>query len=200
MHVMIHGRRGPALVACIRNWLLQQIDAAAASAGAATSASSAADECSAMHEPHACADASVAETPCIGSDGVAPCATETAHTTAQAAVSHGQVPSNPPEAERADAEESAFPGCSVLESTATATAAAATAAVPAAQPRACLPRHAYGHQDDVQSESNTGRDSCEMQVWAALGTRHALCASAELGRNALFVKSIYYKFPVADCL
>lgn len=30
MHVMIHGRRGPALVACIRNWLLQQIDAAAA--------------------------------------------------------------------------------------------------------------------------------------------------------------------------
>ena len=27
MHVMIHGRRGPALVACIRNWLLQQIDA-----------------------------------------------------------------------------------------------------------------------------------------------------------------------------
>lgn len=62
MHVMIHGRRGPVLVACIRNWILQQIGASAAAAAAVVTADPACadDACEndkssgEIHEDHAC--------------------------------------------------------------------------------------------------------------------------------------------------
>ena len=54
MHVMIHGRRGPALVACIRNWILQQIAASAAERGCTTGGCA---EHGGVHEYHACSAA-----------------------------------------------------------------------------------------------------------------------------------------------
>lgn len=54
MHVMIHGRRGPALVACIRDWLLQQIDASSSSVATGVHAHWDQDSAlSDMHEDHA---------------------------------------------------------------------------------------------------------------------------------------------------